>query len=69
MKAAIEKLKLELPDKGKWTVLVPMTKYDNETWQGEALGKKGETVILTYCRTRGVTVTSKEADENEIQSD
>lgn len=69
LKAAIEKLKLELPDKGKWTVLVPMTKYDNETWHGEALGKKGETVIVTYCRTRGVTVTSKEADENEIQSD
>ncbi|MFH1076143.1 MAG: CRISPR-associated helicase Cas3', partial [Pseudomonadota bacterium] len=69
LKEAVEKLKLTLPDKGKWSVLVPMTKYDNETWRGEALGKKGETVIVTYCRTSGVTVTSKEADENEIQFD
>lgn len=66
LKEEVEKLKLELPDKGKWSVLVPMTQYDDETWRGEALNKKGETVIVTYRRTRGVTVTSKEADENEI---
>ncbi len=69
LKEAIEKLKLELSDKGKWSVLVPMTIYDDETWQGKALNKKGETVVVTYCRGRGVTVTSKEADENEVQSD
>ncbi|MGC2164574.1 MAG: hypothetical protein WA632_01015, partial [Gallionella sp.] len=62
LEEAVEKLKLELPDKGKWSVLVPMTQYDNEAWRGEALNKKGEAVIVTYCRTRGVTVIREEAD-------
>jgi len=66
LKEAVGKLKLELPDKGKWSVMVPMTQHDDETWQGEALNKKGDLIIVTYSRTRGISVTSKEAEDNEI---
>lgn len=62
LKEEVEKLKLELPDKGKWSVLVPMTQYDEETWQGEAVNKKGKSVIVAYSRKRGVSVTSREAE-------
>jgi len=67
LKEEVENLKLTLPDKGKWSVLVPMTQHDDETWQGEALNKKGESVVVTYCRISGISLTSKEDDE--LQSD
>jgi len=66
LKEEVEKLKLTLPDKGKWSVLVPMTQHDDEIWQGEALNKKLEAVIVTYSRDRGVSVTSKEVEDDEI---
>ena len=69
LKEAVGKLKLELPDKGKWSVMVPMTQHDDETWQGEAVNKKGDSVFVTYSRTRGISVTSMEAEDDEIQSD
>jgi CRISPR-associated endonuclease/helicase Cas3 len=69
LKEAMEKLKLTLPDKGKWSVLVPMTQSDNETWRGTAINKNGDTVTVTYSQTTGISVTSKEAEDDELQSD
>lgn len=52
----IARLKELLPDKGKWTVLVPLQKDNNGRWCGEAINKKNEKVILEYDRLTGLTV-------------
>lgn len=57
---AIEMLKQSLPDKGKWSVLVPIALFDDGYWRGEALDKDGKPVEVTYSREQGVTVTRKE---------
>jgi len=56
----IAQLKERLPDKGKWTVLVSLVQGEDGCWQGEALNKKQETVVLKYDRLTGVTVAKKE---------
>jgi CRISPR-associated endonuclease/helicase Cas3 len=57
---AIAQLKEQLPDKGKWTVLVPLQQGEDSCWRGVALNKKRETVVLEYDRLTGVTITKKE---------
>lgn len=57
----IARLKEQLPDKGKWSVLVPLIQGEDGRWRGEALNKRGDAVVVTYDRQRGVTVTGKEA--------
>ena len=56
----IAKIKEWLPDKGKWTVLVPLQESEDGHWRGKALNKKDEVVMLEYDRKTGVTVTKKE---------
>ena len=56
----ITHLKEMLPDKGKWTVLVPLQQDENGCWRGEALNKRKETMVVEYDRQTGVTVTRKE---------
>ena len=56
----IARLKERLPDKGKWTVLVPLMQGEDGRWRGNALNKKQETVVLEYDRLTGLTVTKKE---------
>lgn len=61
LRAAVEKLKDMLPDKGKWSVLVPLSKGNDGVWRGEAQNKKGAAFILTYDQAIGVTVGKEEA--------
>ncbi|NMC74354.1 MAG: CRISPR-associated helicase Cas3' [Geobacteraceae bacterium] len=56
----IARLKEELPDKGKWSVLVPLIQGGDGIWRGEALNNRDEPVVVIYDRQRGVTVTGKE---------
>lgn len=56
----IKRLKDHLPDKGKWSILVPLSSAADGIWQGEALDKNNGTVVLSYNPTTGVTVTKKE---------
>lgn len=56
----ITRLKEQLPDKGKWSVLVPLIKCEDGRWHGEALNKRDEPMVVTYDRQRGVTVMRKE---------
>lgn len=56
----ITRLKELLPDKGKWTVLVPLKQDEDGRWRGEALNKRKETMLVEYDRQTGVTVTRKE---------
>lgn len=57
----IARLKELLPDKGKWTVLVPLTKGEDGVWCGKALNKQGQEVIVIYDCLKGVTITGKGA--------
>ncbi len=57
----INRLKELLPDKGKWSVLVPLQLGEEGHWQGEALNKRKETMTVNYDHQTGVTVTKKEA--------
>ncbi len=57
---AVEILKRSLPDKGKWSVLVPITPVDDGCWRGEALDKDGKPVVVTYSREQGATISRKE---------
>jgi transposase len=60
LRAAIERLKADLPDKGKWSILVPLSPEVDGTWRGNALNKSGSMVVLSYDPAIGVTVTKKE---------
>lgn len=58
---AIGRLKELLPDKGKWSVLVPLIQAEDGCWRGEALNKRDEPMVVAYDRQRGLMVTGKEA--------
>jgi len=57
---AVAQLKDRLPDKGKWSILVPLLHSRDGRWRGMALNKKGGTVVLEYDPLIGVTVGKKE---------
>jgi|GEM_PF-75757 len=57
---AVAQLKEKLPDKGKWSVLVPLSQDENGRWQGRALNNKKVTEIVDYDPVTGVMVTIKE---------
>ncbi|MBK5274774.1 MAG: CRISPR-associated helicase Cas3' [Desulfuromonadales bacterium] len=56
----ITRLKELLPDKGKWSVLVPLQLDADGHWSGEALNKRKEAMMVKYDRQTGVTVIKKE---------
>jgi CRISPR-associated endonuclease/helicase Cas3 len=58
--AEILRVKESFPDKGKWTILVPMGPQGKNRWQGKALNMRGETVIVEYSPLTGVTFGEKE---------
>ena len=52
---ALEQFKQTLPDKGRWQVLVPLTKNNGE-WSGSALNAKGKRVTVGYDPRTGLVV-------------
>lgn len=58
--AALAELKEKLPDKGKWSVLVPLSQAADGRWQGVALNKQDKMMIVEYDRLTGVVVNKKE---------
>jgi len=56
---AINRLKQELPDKGKWSILVVMEQREDGKWQGFAKDRCGMPVVLVYNATTGLTVSPK----------
>lgn len=57
--AAITELKERLPDKGKWSVLVPLSQVVDGRWRGMALNKQNTMMIVEYDRMTGVVVNKK----------
>ncbi|MDP2211521.1 MAG: CRISPR-associated helicase Cas3' [Candidatus Aquicultor sp.] len=56
----IEQLKARLPDRGKWSVFVPLSIDEDGIWRGKALNKKGAEVILSYNHATGIIVNEEE---------
>jgi CRISPR-associated endonuclease/helicase Cas3 len=69
LREAVEELKLTLPDKGKWSVLIPMEKQLDGKWRGKAVNKKGKLVTVLYDKSEGVTVIDKETSDDAVQFD
>lgn len=53
-------LKESLPDKGKWSVLIPLQKNDDARWCGQVINQKNEILMLIYDQLTGLTVSKKE---------
>lgn len=66
--AAVAQLKDRLPDKGKWSVLVPLLQGEDGRWRGYVLSKQKATMIVEYDRLAGVMV-SKKGGIDAVQSD
>ncbi|HEY3373637.1 MAG TPA: CRISPR-associated helicase Cas3' [Candidatus Aquicultor sp.] len=60
LRSEIEQLKARLPDRGKWSILVPLSIGKDGIWRGKALNKKGVEVILSYNHATGIIVNEEE---------
>ncbi len=56
LEKAIQELKEHLPDRGRWSLLIPLTHREGGVWEGVALDRYGRAVKLQYCRTTGLKV-------------
>jgi len=54
LRQALLVLKDHLPDRGKWSVLVPLTEDETGAWKGTARGPKGEKVTVHYDEKTGL---------------
>ncbi len=56
LREAVKKAKENMPDKGKWSVLVPLQTENNEDWVGSAINESGDTVPVKYSPSAGLVV-------------
>ena len=54
VQSAVAEQTPQLPDKGKWSVLVPLLKGEDGCWRGAASDKNGNEVTLEYNAETGV---------------
>jgi CRISPR-associated endonuclease/helicase Cas3 len=54
LQAAVQQVLPELPDRGKWSVLLPLYQGESGVWQGQALNKSGEIVTVYYDSQLGL---------------
>ena len=59
LRAAIESLKQRLPDQGKWSVLLVLSKNEAGMWVSRAKDAKANEVTLTYSSERGLIKNGK----------
>ncbi len=60
LQARVEAMLPELPDRGQWSVLLPMREGPDGRWQGQALNPDGQIVRVYYDPTLGLLM------ENEV---
>ncbi|MDR3568591.1 MAG: CRISPR-associated helicase Cas3' [Syntrophobacteraceae bacterium] len=60
LRGELERLKIHLPDKGKWSILVALSPQADGIWRGSATDRNGGIVEISYNPTLGVSVTKKE---------
>lgn len=56
LKEAVEKAKISMPDKGKWCILIPLSKVNEQEWEGYANDPNGQKVCVSYNQTTGLSV-------------
>jgi len=60
LKDAIDKALATLPDKGRWSVLLPLCKESNGLWSGIALNSRGDAVQVFYDSRQGLRLRTEE---------
>jgi CRISPR-associated endonuclease/helicase Cas3 len=61
LRAAVERATEAMPDRGKWSVLVPLSPGENGNWHGRVSGSKGEVNVIYEPKT-GIRVSSSRTD-------
>lgn len=59
LQAAVEKLLPELPDKGRWTVLLPLKDAGEGWWCGQAVDGKGDLIPIFYDGLQGLQLENE----------
>jgi CRISPR-associated endonuclease/helicase Cas3 len=54
LQAAVMTLVEHLPDKGKWSVLLPLSQQGDERWSGQAVDGRGQVVKVFYDQLLGL---------------
>ena len=55
-KRAIEDAKARMPDRGKWSLLIPLDLTEGDVWTGSGKNEKRETVRILYHPARGLVI-------------
>jgi len=62
LKAGLEQAMESMPDKGKWAVIIPLSRADGDKWQGAAKNERGECIQVIYDSITGLS-TIQENEE------
>jgi CRISPR-associated endonuclease/helicase Cas3 len=62
LKAGLEKAMKSMQDKGKWAVIIPLSKADGDKWHGFAINERGENIRVIYDFITGLS-TIQENEE------
>lgn len=60
LKAGLEKAMESMPDKGKWAVIIPLSRADGDLWQGDAINERGEGIQVIYNSITGLSIQENE---------
>ena len=55
LKAGLEQAMNSMPDRGKWAVIIPLSKADEDKWQGSAINERGERIQVIYDSITGLS--------------
>ncbi|MBN2487482.1 MAG: CRISPR-associated helicase Cas3' [Methanosarcinaceae archaeon] len=62
LKVELEKAMESMPDKGKWAVIIPLSKADGGQWHGSAINERGKRIQVIYDSITGLS-TIQENEE------
>ncbi len=55
LRQAIQDYEQTVPDKGRWSRLLPLRPADDGHWEAEVIDVRGRTVLLRYVPNLGLT--------------
>jgi CRISPR-associated endonuclease/helicase Cas3 len=54
LQAAVQQVMEDLPDRGKWSILLPLQNGENGVWRGKVMNGRGDSVTVLYHTQRGL---------------
>jgi CRISPR-associated endonuclease/helicase Cas3 len=54
LQAAVQRAVEELPDRGKWSILLPLQERESGGWRGKVINGRGDIVTVLYDTQRGL---------------